>query len=100
MVQADSRPHGGIAELRWLIQQTAAGAVPVDELIASFRTVYEGDDRHQYRSKEEARLIWDVLWALEFYSPDPNGERDPSEWNDAPAVLATVQEAARRLSQL
>ena len=93
-------PQGGLPELRWLILQTAAGALPVEALIARFGAVYEGMDRPPYRSKDVARLIWDVLWVLEFYSHDPSRQPDPSEWNDAAAVLAVVRESARRLSQL
>ncbi len=96
-------PEQGIAQLRWLIERVAAGELPVDALIGNFRTLYEGVEssgRPQYRSKEEARLIWDVLWTLEFYSPDPSRESDPTEWNDLAAVQAVVQETARRLKLL
>jgi hypothetical protein len=37
---------------------------------------------------------------LEFYSPAPERESDPSEWNSAAAVLEVVQDAARRLETL
>jgi len=93
----------GIAQLRWLIQRVAAGDLPVQALITHFRALYEGVERSgrpQYRSKEEARLIWDVLWVLEFYSPDPSRESDPSEWNSAAGVLQVVQDAARRLEAI
>jgi hypothetical protein len=99
MSEADAS-QGGLPELRWLIAQTAAGVLPVETFIGRFGAVYERMDRPAYRSKEEGRIIWDVLWVLEFYSPDPSREPDPSEWNDAAAVLAVVQESARRLSQL
>ena len=93
-------PELGIAQLRWLIQRAAAGELPVQALIDHFRVVYEGIERAgrpQYRSKDEARLIWDVLWVLEFYSPNPERENDPSEWNSAATVLEVVRDAARRL---
>ena len=93
----------GVAQLRWLIARVAAGALPLPALIDNFRSLYEAIERTgrpQYRSKEEARLIWDVLWVLEFYSPTPEGETDPSEWNSAAAVLEIVQDAARRLEAL
>jgi hypothetical protein len=93
-------PETGVAQLRWLIQRVAAGELPVQALIANFRSLYESVERMgrpQYRSKEEARLIWDVLWVLEFYSPDPARESDPSEWNSAASVLEVVQDAAQRL---
>jgi hypothetical protein len=96
-------PEKGIAQLCWLIQHVAAGDLPVQTLISNFRVVYEDVERSgrpQYRSKEEARLVWDVLWVLEFYSPDPTRESDPSEWNSAAGVLAVVQDAARRLEAL
>lgn len=91
----------GIGQLRWLIERVAAGDLPVQALIDNFRPLYEaieGSGRPQYRSKDEARLIWDVLWVLEFYSPDRARQSDPSEWNSAADVLDVVQDAARRLS--
>ncbi len=102
--QPDS-PAGlpGIAQLRWLIEHVAAGQLPVTALLHAFRGLYEAIERQGrplYRSKEEARLIWDVLWALEFYSPDPSREANPAEWNDADALLAEVQRAGRRLQEL
>lgn len=96
-------PEKGVAQLCWLIERVAAGDLPMDALIGNFRALYEGVEeigRPQYRSKEEARLIWDVLWALEFYSPDPSRESDPTEWNDAAAVRAVVQDAAQRLKAI
>jgi hypothetical protein len=95
--------ESGIPQLRWLIERVAGGDLPVEALIGNFRRLYEAIERAgrpRYRSKEEARLIWDVLWVLEFYWPDPSHESDASERNDAQAVLAVVQDAARRLRQV
>ena len=96
-------PDKGVAQLRWLIQRVAAGDLPVQALIGNFRALYEGVERTgrpQYRSKDEARLVWDVLWVLEFYSPDPARESDASQWNSAAAVLEVVRDAARRLEAI
>jgi len=96
-------PEKSVGQLRWLIQRVAAGELPLPALIANFRAIYESLERlgrPQYRSKEEARLIWNVLWVLEFYSPDPAHENDPSEWNSAADVLAVVRDAAGRLETL
>ncbi len=93
----------GVAQLRWYIERVAEGRVTVEELVRSFRSLHEAMEsagRTRYSSKEEARLIWDVLWALEFYSPDPSQEPNPEEWNDAAAVLAEVKRVAQRLRQL
>lgn len=93
----------GIAQLRWLIERVAVSELPLPALVGNFRSLYEAIERlgrPQYRSKEEARLIWDVLWVLEFYSPAPERESEPSEWNSAADVLAVVQDAARRLETL
>ena len=93
----------GLGQLHWLIQNVAERRVPVGELIAHFRGLHESMERGgrpQYRSKDEARLIWDVLWALEFYSADPSQETNPSEWNDDVAVLAEVQRVYRALKDL
>jgi hypothetical protein len=96
-------PETGVAQLRRLIDRVASGQAAVETLIASFQGLYEATEqagRIQYQSKEEARLIWDVLWCLEFYSADPSGETNPSEWNSAADVLAEVQRVARQFHQL
>lgn len=98
-----SLPETGVAQLRRLIERVASGQAPVETLIASFQGLYEATEkagRIQYQSKEEARLIWDVLWMLEFYSADPSGETDPTEWNSAADVLAEVKRVARRFREL
>ena len=105
-MQPGSTPNdspGGLERVRQLIARVADGAEPVATLIGSFRGLHETIERAgrpQYRSKDEARLIWDVLWALEFYSPDPSKENNPAEWNDAGDVLAEVQRVNRRLQEL
>ena len=94
---------GSLAELRQLIAQAAGGAVPVQTLISNFRRLHESIERSgrpAYRSKDEARLIWDVLWALEFYSPDPSRQANPAEWTDEAAILAEVQRVNERLQAL
>lgn len=96
-------PEPSVGQLRWLIDRVAAGEVSVDDLIAHFRPLHEAMERAGrpgYQSKEEARLIWDVLWALEFYSPDPAREANPAEWNDAKAVLAEARRVSERLRAL
>ena len=93
----------GMAHLRALIENVAAGRQPLADLLGRFRGLHEALERQgrpHYPSKEEARLIWDVLWALEFYSPDPAREANPSEWNDAAGLLAEVQRVSRRLQEL
>lgn len=93
----------GIPQLRWLIENVADGHLPVAELIRQMRAIHEAIERQgrpNYTSKEEARLIWDVLWALEFYSPDPAKEPNPSEWHGAAEVFAEVKRAAKRLKEL
>jgi len=103
--QADrpAQPATGLDQLRRLIESVTAGQAPIADLLGAFRGLHEAIERQgrpAYRSKEEARLIWDVLWALEFYSPDPAREANPAEWNDAAAVLAEVQRVGRRLREL
>jgi hypothetical protein len=91
---ADFPAETGVAQLRWMIERVADGRLPVEELIANFRKLHEtieDQGRPEYRSKDEARLIWDVLWSLEFYSTDRLKEKHPFEWNDAADVLAVVQ---------
>jgi hypothetical protein len=93
----------GAPQLRWLIERVAAGEVQVETLIAHFRPLHEKMEhagRPAYRSKDAARLIWDVLWALEFYSPTPAREPNPPEWNDAEAILAEVRRVNDHLRAL
>jgi len=94
---------GGVAGLRQIIAQVAGGALPVQTLISTFPRLHEAVERAgrpAYRSKDEARLIWDILWALEFYSPDPSREPNPAEWNDDAAILEEVQRVNERLQAL
>ena len=93
----------GLGQLHWLITRTAEGGLPIGELIGNFRSLHEAIERSgrlQYRAKDEARLIWDLLWALEFYSPDPSRQGNPKEWNDDAAVLAEVQRVHTGLKDL
>jgi len=93
----------GVPQLRWLIDQVANGNLPVEELIQSFRGIHEAIEHSggpQYTSKAEARLIWDLLWALEFYAPDRKKAGTPEEWNDAVDVLVEVKRVAKHLKDL
>ena len=97
-------PNPGIAQLRWYVAQTAAGLVTIDELLADFRALHETTERvgrTQFASPAEARAIWDVLWAVEFCSPEAAPQAEPPEhpedWYSPAQVLAIVQRAAARL---
>lgn len=93
----------GLAQLHWLIEQVAAEQLPVTELIARFRPIHEAIEHSsppKYKNREEARLIWDVLWAVEFYSPDRNKEENPEEWVDADEVMREVKRVAKRLKEI
>jgi hypothetical protein len=90
----------GVDQLVWLIQAAAGGALPAEEFVAAFRRDYEElevQGRVKYASKEQARLIWDVLWDLEYYSPDPAREAAPADWHTLDQVVKTVQRVAARL---
>ena len=94
-------PQPGAEQLRWYITHTADGLLSIDEFLADFRQVHEAIERTgapEYASPEEARLIWDVLWAVEFCSPDLAREENPNDWYLPEEVLAVVKRAARQLS--
>jgi hypothetical protein len=96
-------PSNSSAPLRALIVSAAEGHLGLDAFISALhaaRVQAEQAGPIRYRSKEEARLIWDMLWALEFYSPDPAQEAHPEEWNDARAITAEIQRVALRLTLL
>ena len=91
------------APLRALIQSAAEGHLALETFISSLhaaRVQAELAGPIRYRSKEEARLIWDLLWALEFYSPAPALEARPEEWNDGRAIMAEILRVGQRLAQL
>lgn len=95
--------EAGVSQLRWYIDNVASGALTIAELVGAFRAIHESLEsagRSKYNSKEEARLIWDLLWALEFYSPDPAKEQYPEEWNDAASILVEVKRVAQHLKEL
>jgi hypothetical protein len=92
-----------VNQLIWLIQATDAGAVDPQEFIKAFRDVYEAIEakgQMGYASPEQGQLIWDVLWDLEYYSPDPSKEANPDAWRSLDTVLKTVKRVARKLDEL
>lgn len=98
---ADYPRQPSAGQLRWYIQRAAAGDLTIHEFLADFRSVYEALERSgppEYASTEEARAIWDVLWAVEFCSADVTREAHPQDWYRPEEVLAVVQRAARQLA--
>ncbi len=92
-----------VEQLIWLIHATAGGQLNAAEFVDRFRQAHEkleAQGRIRYTSKDQARLIWDVLWDLEYYSPDPNREETPGEWHSADEVLKSVKRVAARLAEL
>jgi hypothetical protein len=90
-------------QLHTLIHRAAGGQLPLESFVQQFRAAHEAIEaagRPHYRSRDEARLIWDILWALEFYSPDPSREREPRDWNTAETVLAETRRVSQRLHDL
>ncbi len=93
-----SRPGAG--QLRGHIQRTAEGALSLHELPADFRAVHAAAEHRappEYDSSEEARAIWDVLWAVAFCSVNAAQEANPEDWHIPDAVLGVVKRAARQL---
>lgn len=89
-----------VDQLRWYIRNTAEGALSINELIADLRRVHEAiEERGQphYASPEEARAVWDVLWAVEFCSTDIAEEDTPEDWYIPAEVLVIVKRAAAKL---
>jgi hypothetical protein len=95
--------HMGADQLVRLIHAAAAREIGPQDFVESFRDLHEAleaSGRVRYASKEQARLIWDVLWELEFYSPDPSREPHPEEWNTIEMVMKTVERVAGKLAAL
>jgi hypothetical protein len=90
----------GVGQLRWYIRQTAQGALSIAEFLDDFRKIHEAVERTgppEYASPNEAKAIWDVLWAMEFCSPDISREENPEDWYIPEEVLAVVKRAVERL---
>lgn len=91
----------GLDQLRWFIRQTAEGHMSIAEFLQDFRRLHEDAERAgapAYASPEEARAIWDVLWAVEFCAPEATPLDNPEDWYIPEEVLAIVQRAAKHLS--
>lgn len=94
-------PEPGLGQLRWYIQQTAEGRLSITEFLKDFRRLHEEAERAgapAYASPEEARAIWDVLWAVEFCATDVARAENPEDWYIPEEVLTIVQRAARYLA--
>jgi hypothetical protein len=97
---ADFPPTPGAAQLCWYIRQTAQGVLTVHEFLADFRPLHERVEQSgspEFASPEEARAVWDVLWAVEFCSLDVSKEENPDDWYSPDDVLAIVKRAAAKL---
>ena len=89
-----------VGQLRWYIQQTARGTLTIQEFLEDFRKVHEAIERAgppEYASRDEAKAIWDVLWAVEFCSLDISKEENPEDWYIPEEVMAVVKRAATKL---
>jgi hypothetical protein len=91
----------GIEQLRWYIRQTAAGAITIHEFLQHFRAAHEAAEKAggaRYASEEEARAVWDALWAVEFcVGTAPRPEGDPDERMIPEEVLVVVKHSAPHL---
>lgn len=93
-------PQPGADQLRWHIQRTADGILSIQEFVADFRAVHRASEHRGppvYASPEEARAIWDVLWAVEFCSANSTQEKPPEDGYILDEALAVVKRAARQL---
>jgi hypothetical protein len=89
-----------VGQLRWYIRQTASGTLTIQEFLEDFRKVHEAIERAgppEYASRDEAKAIWDVLWAVEFCSLDISKEENPEDWYIPEEVMAVVKRAATKL---
>jgi hypothetical protein len=92
-----------VDQLVWLIRAAANEVITAADFVKAFRDVHEAIEstsRIRYASKEQARLIWDVLWDLEYYSPDPAHEENPEEWHTLEVVMKTVKRVGPKLAEL
>ena len=93
-------PTPGAAQLRWYIHQAAQGVLTIHEFLTDFRALHETIEQSgspEFASPEEARAVWDVLWAVEFCSVDVSKEENPEDWYSPADVLAIVKRSATKL---
>ena len=92
--------EASVNQLRWYILKTADGTLTIQEFLKEFRNLHEALERSgppEYASPDEARAIWDVLWAVEFCSLDVSKEDTPEDWYIPEEVLAVVKRAAEHV---
>lgn len=98
---ADFPTTPGAAQLRWYIRKTAQGTLTISEFLADFRALHETIEQTgapEFASQEEARAVWDALWAVEFCSADLSKEENPEDWYSPDDVLAIVKRSATKLA--
>ena len=96
-------PRASTQELVRLIREAAAGRLPAAEFIQAFGAEHDALERAggaRYASPEQARLIWDVLWAVAFYAPNLSQAEDLEAALPAEAVMLIVRRVADKLASL
>lgn len=92
----------GIQQLRWYIRQTAEGKLSIREFIEDFRRVHEAAEQAggaQFATPEEARAVWDALWAVEFSASDVSQKENPEDWYIPEEVLVVIQRVVKHLAE-
>lgn len=92
----------GLQQLRWYIRQTAEGQLSIREFIEDFRKVHEAAERAgrvEFATPEEARAVWDALWAVEFSATDVAQKENPEDWYIPEEVLVVLQRVVKHLAE-
>ncbi len=94
-----------VQRLILLIHAAAANEIAPQDFMANFRKVHEqieNEGRPRYESQEQARLIWDVLWDVEFYENPSARIDDIAEAAPKPLeeIMQLVKKTSVRLKEL
>lgn len=94
-----------VQRLILLIHAAAANEIAPQDFMANFRKVHEqieNEGRPRYESQEQARLIWDVLWEVEFYENPSARIDDIADPTPKPLeeIMQLVKKTSGRLKEL
>lgn len=90
------------APLIALIHEFADGDISVEQFVETFKETHESLERQghvRYANRDQARLIWDVLWALEFFD-EAASEHSPRYVHNAETVVREVNRVSVHLREL
>ena len=86
-----------------LIHRAATGEMPLEAFITEFKETHESLEREgrvRYATREQAQLVWNVLWTLEFYDEEATPDNADGYTHGPDDVVREVKRVSERLRAL